>query len=154
MARSHADLASQLDDPPALHAVTDLDDQAEAEQPAAAPRKTSPRKKSAPAKKTTAKRTTAKKSAAKTPATKTPAAEAKPEPEPIRVLVPDSADAKAASLYLHMDDFKALGMAKLEDGIQLNDRVRAMIALYRGNQRFRAQVDKLAKNAKGTTRRG
>lgn len=151
MARSHADLASQLDDPPPLHAVTDLnEDQAETKP---APKKTTTKrtaaKKSAPAKKTAAKRTAAKKTAA----TK-PAAETKPEADPIRVLVPDSDSSKAVSLYLHADDFKALGLAKLEDGIQLNDRIRAMIALYRGNQRVAGQVDKLAKNAKGTTRRG
>ncbi|MEU0316958.1 hypothetical protein [Nocardioides sp. NPDC006273] len=152
MARSHADLASQLDDPPPLHAVTDLaEDQAETKP--AAKKTTTKRaatKKSAPAKKAAAKRTT---TAKKTAATK-PAAEPKPEAEPIRVLIPGSDDSKAVSLYLHMDDFKALGLAKLEDGIQLNDRVRAMIALYRGNQRVRAQVDKLAKTAKGTTKRG
>lgn len=150
MARSHADLASQLDDPPPLHAVTDLDeDQAETTPaPKKATTKRAAAKKSAPAKKTPAKRTT---TAKKTAASK-PAAEPKPEAEPIRVLVPDSDSSKAVSLYLHMDDFKALGLAKLEDGIQLNDRVRAMIALYRGNARVRGQVDKLAKNAKGTAR--
>lgn len=149
MARSHADLASQLDDPPPLHAVTDLDEDQAETKPAA--KKTATKrtaKKAAPAKKTTAKRTTTKKAAA----TK-PAAEPKPEADPIRVLIPGSDDSKAVSLYLHVDDFKALGLAKLEDGIQLNDRVRAMIALYRGNARVRGQVDKLAKNAKGTTRR-
>lgn len=153
MARSHADLASQLDDPPPLHAVTDLDEDQAETKPAPAAKKTSTRKKSAPAKKTAAKRTTtAAKRTTAAKKTAAPAAEPKAEAEPIRVLIPGSDDSKAVSLYLHMDDFKALGLAKLEDGIQLNDRIRAMIALYRGNQRVRGQVDKLAKNAKGTAR--
>ncbi|MFD4522287.1 hypothetical protein ACFWO6_30590 [Paenibacillus glucanolyticus] len=102
----------------------------------------SPRKKeaAAPAKKTSPRQPAAKKAAA----TKAPA---KPAPEPIRVKASDAKTAKKVSLYLHPDDFRELGMAKLDDGVDANSRIRAMIALWRENPRMRAQVDKLAKTA-------
>lgn len=103
---------------------------------AAAPAKAAPK----PASKTAPRKAAAKKAAPAKPAPK-------PAPEPVRVLAASSDDAKRVSLYLHVDDFKALGMAKLEDGIELNSRVRAMIALYRHNERFRNAVDKAAKTA-------
>lgn len=63
-----------------------------------------------------------------------------------RVLIADSTgDAKRVGLYLHPDDFRALGIAKLDDGADPNARIRAMIALWRGNDRYRAAVDKLAR---------
>ncbi|MGH3353346.1 MAG: hypothetical protein ACRDPS_21975 [Nocardioides sp.] len=112
----------------------------ESETPAPAKKATrSPRKKSTatPAKKTTARK----------PAAKKPAAPAEPEAEPLRVKGVDTADAKRASLYLHPDDYRALQLAKLDDGADLNSRMRAMIALWQHNARFRAAVDRLAKDA-------
>lgn len=63
-----------------------------------------------------------------------------------RVLTAVSTDeAKRVGLYLHPDDFRALGMCKVDDGANANVRVRAMIALWRHNDRYRADVDKLAR---------
>jgi hypothetical protein len=79
-----------------------------------------------------------------------PKAEPAPKPEPpteARVLVPLDGESSRVGLYLHHDDYKALGLAKLEDRADLNSRMRAMIALWRSNARFRAQVDKLARTA-------
>ncbi|MGH3565807.1 MAG: hypothetical protein ACRDRH_07190 [Pseudonocardia sp.] len=56
------------------------------------------------------------------------------------------------ALYLHPDDVRALGMAKLDDGSDANARIRAMIALWRANGRYRATVDKLARTAPRGTR--
>ncbi|MGQ0574354.1 MAG: hypothetical protein ACT4RN_09140 [Pseudonocardia sp.] len=65
-----------------------------------------------------------------------------------RLLTAESTgDAKRVGLYLHPDDFRALGMAKLDDGADANARIRAMIALWRHNDRYRAAVDKLARTA-------
>jgi hypothetical protein len=36
---------------------------------------------------------------------------------------------------LHPEDFRALGMAKLDDGADANARIPAMIALWRHNDR-------------------
>lgn len=137
---------------PAIAAVPDQADEkaadtagSESAAPAATPRKTrSPRKKSDAAPSTAAKKTPAKKAAAKKPAKKAPA---RPAPEPVRVLSADSSTARRKTLYLHPEDDKALGMAKLEDGIELNTRIRSMIALYRHNERFRNAVDKAARTA-------
>lgn len=107
---------------------------------AAAPAKDAPKQTTTPAPKTAPRKAAAKKAAPAKPAPK-------PAPEPVRVLAASSDDAKRVSLYLHVDDFKALGMAKLEDGIELNSRVRAMIALYRHSERYRNAVDKAAKTA-------
>jgi hypothetical protein len=79
--------------------------------------------------------------------TDAPEGEKAPRPAP-RVLTADSTgDAKRVGLYLHPDDFRALGMAKLDDGADANARIRAMIALWRHNDRYRAAVDKLARTA-------
>lgn len=67
--------------------------------------------------------------------------------DPVRALVADSATAKRVSLYLHPDDYRMLGREKFVDGIQLNARIRAMIAVYRANPRFRTAVDAVAKTA-------
>lgn len=81
----------------------------------------------------------------KAPAKETPAAV-----EP-RVLRPAStAEAERSTLYLHPDDHRELVMARLEDKADANTRIRAMIALWRANPRYRAAVDKLAR----TTPRG
>lgn len=74
-------------------------------------------------------------------------ASAKTENSKPQVLMPSTEDAKRAGLYLHNDDYRALGVAKLDDGCDLNARVRAMIALWRANPRYRNQVDRLARTA-------
>lgn len=105
----------------------------------------------------TAARSPRKKSAAKgakktaaSPQNRTqPAGEPADETAPagIQVLAIDTATAKRPSLYLHPDDWKALQLAKIDDGADLNARIRAMIAVWRGNKRFAQQVDRLAKTA-------
>lgn len=82
-----------------------------------------------------------------TPQRGTNTAQASDEPAKPQVLVPSTEDAKRAGLYLHNDDYRALGLAKLDDGCDYNARVRAMIALWRSNTRFRNQVDRLARTA-------
>ena len=67
--------------------------------------------------------------------------------EPLRVRAVDAADAKRVSLYLDPDDYRALALAKLEDGADLNSRVRAMIAVWRGDTRVAKKVDRLAQTA-------
>ncbi|WP_157182753.1 hypothetical protein [Sciscionella marina] len=62
-----------------------------------------------------------------------------PAPEPnesaasaeLRTPAPGSAD--RITLYLHPDDHRALGLAKLDDRIDHNTRIRAMIALWRSD---------------------
>lgn len=58
-----------------------------------------------------------------------------------------TSEAKRISLYVHPDDFRELGLAKLDDGADANARFRAMLALWRDNERFRKQVDRLARSA-------
>jgi len=60
---------------------------------------------------------------------------------------PSTTTAKRVGLYLHEDDFRALGLARLEDGADANARIRAMIAVWRANPRIRTQVDRLARTA-------
>lgn len=69
-------------------------------------------------------------------------------PAPAGVRVPSStAAAERVGLYLHPDDFRDLGMARLDDKVDQNARIRAMIALWRDNPRYRAAVDKLARTS-------
>lgn len=76
------------------------------------------------------------------------AEEVKPaRPGPRVLTAASTGEAKRVGLYLHPDDFRALGMAKLDDGADANARIRAMIALWRHNDRYRAAVDKLARTA-------
>ncbi|WP_156365278.1 hypothetical protein [Sciscionella sediminilitoris] len=49
----------------------------------------------------------------------------------LRTPAPGSAD--RITLYLHPDDHRALGLAKLDDRIDHNTRIRAMIALWRSD---------------------
>lgn len=160
MARSRASLTDEIDNdttPPALTVAPDPDDQADTadQAPAAAPaKKTTTRKTTkAPAAKKTTSRTPAKKSTTKTPAKKTTtrktakAAPAEPAAEPLRVRAVNTADAVRVSLYMHPDDVRALKIAKIDDGADLNARFRAMVALWQNNTRFRAAVDRLAKDA-------
>ncbi|MGH3997878.1 MAG: hypothetical protein ACRDTJ_10500, partial [Pseudonocardiaceae bacterium] len=115
MARSRGTLENQIDpetdDDAGTTAPPAVSESAAA--PSAKKSTRSPRKKSAaPVKK-----------AARKPAAKKPATPA--EAEPLRVKGVDTADAKRASLYLHPDDYRALQLAKLDDGADLNSRMRA-----------------------------
>lgn len=165
MARSRASLTDEIDHDnqaaPALTVAPDPDDQAgDADQAPAAEtatpaKKTTARKTAkAPAAKKTTSRTPAKKTPAKTPAKKTTTRKstAKTTPpaepaEPLRVRAVNTADAVRVSLYMHPDDVRALKIAKIDDGADLNARFRAMVALWQNNARFRAAVDRLAKDA-------
>lgn len=76
-----------------------------------------------------------------------------PGPEPAsaetaaRVHTPDSGAAERVTLYLHPDDHRALGLAKLDDRIDHNTRIRAMIALWRADP---DAVDRLAARHKAS----
>ncbi len=97
-------------------------------------------------------RTTAEKPAAATTApTETPAQE---RPSRAQVLAPPSAKvARRIGLYLHDEDYRTLKTAELDDRADPQDRMRAMLALYRHNTRYRTAVDRLARTApKGTGR--
>lgn len=69
------------------------------------------------------------------------------EGELIRILVAEGGAAKRVSLYVHPDDFRALAMARVDDGLDANSRVRAMIALWRAHPRYQRAIDKLARTA-------
>lgn len=74
--------------------------------------------------------------------------EAAPAATEPQLLKPAStAEAERSTLYLHPDDHRELVMARLEDKADANTRIRAMIALWRANPRYRAAVDKLARTA-------
>lgn len=123
--------------------------EAPATQKAAPGPRTSPRKKSAASANGGSTTGSRKRAAAKaTPATG-PADDhdAADDRAPAQVLSVDTENAKRVSLYVHPDDYRALGMAKLDDGADLNSRLRAMIAVWRANARYRSQVDRLAKTA-------
>lgn len=77
----------------------------------------------------------------------TPDASSAEAGDPIRVRAVDVTDAKRVSLYLDPEDWRALSMAKLEDGADLNSRIRAMIAVWRGDTRVAKKVDRLAQTA-------
>lgn len=51
------------------------------------------------------------------------------------------------TLYLHPVDHRALGLAKVDDRIDNNTRIRAMIALWRDDPAHRERVDSLARAA-------
>jgi len=71
-------------------------------------------------------------------------------PRAVRVPKVSTAEASKQMIYLHPDEFRALGLAKLDDHVSVNIRIRAMIALWEANPRFRRAVDKIA----ATTPRG
>lgn len=54
-------------------------------------------------------------------------------------------ETQRVGLYLHPDDYRALGLAKLEDKVDFNARIRAMITLYLDNGKVREQVDRIAR---------
>lgn len=64
-----------------------------------------------------------------------------------QVLKPDSTTAAARiSLYVHPDDKRMLGLRKLDDGIDENSRIRALLALYRYDERLAKRTDRLARD--------
>lgn len=67
------------------------------------------------------------------------------KPGPTLLVPASTQEAERVGLYLHPDDFRELNMARLDDKADANARIRAMIALWRHNERFRAAVDKLAR---------
>lgn len=136
-------MARRVDLAAALGKTTAADEPAGQETPAVTPaakttaskKSTSPRKKSSGAAPAISRKTA-------------PPAPAAPAAEPIRVRVPaSSGDAKRVNLYLEADDYRELRVASIDDGADLNSRFRALVALWRGNPRFRAQVDQLARSA-------
>lgn len=66
---------------------------------------------------------------------------------PTKARAVETQDAKRVSLYLDPADYRELALAKIDDGADLNSRIRAMIAVWRENARFRSQVDKIAQSA-------
>ncbi|SHN48197.1 hypothetical protein [Cryptosporangium aurantiacum] len=108
-----------------------------AERGSGTPRKSTAAKTAPPAK-STARSTTSGRGRAAAPVDQ--------DDEPL-VLIPTTDDAQRVGLYLHKDDYRALNLAKLDDGFDMNARVRAMIAIYRHNPRFRSLVDRTARNA-------
>lgn len=65
----------------------------------------------------------------------------------IQVRAVSTDEAKRASLYLHPDDWRAIMQIKIDEGVDLNSYVRALIALARGDKKVYARAVKLAKTA-------
>lgn len=135
---------SDTDDPtttPAPHedASGDPPPQTTTDSGQAATKKASPRKKRGPSSQTASRKQPAKATA---PAKKTEPAH--PEPQ---VLGIDTRSAKRQTIYLHPDDHRALAQGRIDDGADANARVRAMIAVWRTNPRYRTLVDRLARTA-------
>jgi len=63
-----------------------------------------------------------------------PAEQDKPDRWPARISMTASTEMK-----------RALDLARLDDGIEVTARIRAMITLWQEDRRLRARVDKLAK---------
>lgn len=57
----------------------------------------------------------------------------------------DDRPTERVSLLLTTEDARALKVARIDDGIDANKRLRAMISLWRDDQRHRARVDKRAR---------
>jgi len=137
MARSKANLAEALAEPQNGASEVTEDAPEQPQKPAKTAQKRAPAKRARKSSTSTQKRTQPAKAGASEPTGTEP-----------RVLVPAStSEGKRTPVNLHVDDYKALAMAKLEDGADINSRVRAMIALYRANARVRTQVDRLARTA-------
>jgi hypothetical protein len=68
------------------------------------------------------------------------------EGDPV-VLASATEDSERVNLYLHTDDKAMLDFAKMNDRADVNSRMRAMVAVYRSNKRFRTLVDKYAQTA-------
>lgn len=52
---------------------------------------------------------------------------------------------KRVTLLLRTDDHRALAVARLDDGVDTNRRIRAMIRLWQEDPRLRARIDNLAR---------
>lgn len=138
MARSKANLAEALAEPQTEAPEVTESAPEQPQKPAKSAQKRTPAKRTRKASKPTQKRTQSAKTSGAVEQTGT---------EP-RVLVPASTnEGKRTPINLHVDDYKALAMAKLENGTDINSLMRAMIALYRANARYRTQVDRLARTA-------
>lgn len=126
MAR-HRSIAASLAEP-----VTPPAPAAEPESPApAARKKRAPRKTAPPA-----------------PAGEPEQQDDKPRTDPPRILFPPQGQVEGrVSLKLHAEDLRAMGEAKLDDRVDHNQRIRAMVAVWRANPRFRTQVDRLARTS-------
>ncbi|HET6751582.1 MAG TPA: hypothetical protein VFL71_20240 [Actinomycetes bacterium] len=74
-----------------------------------------------------------------------PAATPAPEPMPAEQSRP-----AAYSARLHLtttrEQARALAQARVDDGIEVTARVRAMIALWQQDERLRRRIDKLARS--------
>jgi hypothetical protein len=77
-----------------------------------------------------------------------PGAEHREDP---RILTSETVTAHRVSVYLHPDDARVLRQGRVDDGADANTRIRALLAVYRADDRVRERVDALARSA---SRRG
>jgi hypothetical protein len=73
------------------------------------------------------------------------------DPEDLRILTAETVTAHRVSVYLHPDDARVLRQGRVDDGADVNTRIRALLAVYRADDRVRERVDALARSA---SRRG
>ena len=78
---------------------------------------------------------------AQSPAQRPPA----PEPMPAEQTRPAAYSARI-HLTTTREQTRALAQARVDDGIEVTARVRAMIALWMEDERLRRRIDKLAKS--------
>lgn len=127
----------------------------EAEQTEETPAEPEPKRK--PSRRAPARKSTRRQGAAQ-PAAPAEAKDAEPtdsgsspKREGPHVRKPESTTAASRiSLYLHPDDKRELGLAKVDDAIDENSRIRAMIALWRHDERLRSRIDRLAKQSRNS----
>lgn len=154
MARSKEDLSDtlaipyddqqQADDQPAATAAEPATAAATAEsaptdtkgakEGSSKPRKRSPAKAAKKGAKPAQKRTQPRRAPAK-------------DEEPIKLQPVTTQDSERVSCYFHPDEFRQLGAAKLDDKIPHNTRIRAMALVYNTDPRFKAKVDKVARES-------
>ncbi|MFI5586405.1 hypothetical protein ACIA5G_15300 [Amycolatopsis sp. NPDC051758] len=73
------------------------------------------------------------------------------DPEDPRILTAETVTAHRVSVYLHPEDARVLRQGRVDDGADVNTRIRALLAVYRADNRVRERVDALARSA---SRRG
>ncbi|MFJ7212644.1 hypothetical protein [Amycolatopsis sp. NPDC098790] len=73
------------------------------------------------------------------------------DPEDLRILTVETVTAHRVSVYLHPDDARVLRQGRVDDGADVNTRIRALLAVYRADVEVRERVDALARSA---SRRG
>jgi hypothetical protein len=73
------------------------------------------------------------------------------DPEDPRILTAETVTAHRVSVYLHPEDARVLRQGRVDDGADVNTRIRALLAVYRADDRVRERVDALAR---GASRRG